>query len=74
MLTAATLLTVALFELGIAALLRNPAWLKRCPGPDRAHVRGYYMRHDRVLVQSMRGGSRYDPELFYTLNGHVPFR
>lgn len=71
----ATLLTLACIESGIAILLRNPEWLSRCPRALRAHVRGYYMRHDRVLVQSLRGGSRYDPELFYTLQpGMFRFR
>jgi len=54
-------------EGGFTLLLRRPALLRALPPNLRAHVRNYYLNHDRDLVQADPAGARYDPQLTYTL-------
>lgn len=60
---AALLVSEAFFTL----LLRRPALLRSLPANLRAHVRNYYLNHDRDLVQADPEGARYDRDLTYTL-------
>ncbi len=60
---AALLVSEATFTL----LLRRPTLLRWLPANLCAHVRNYYLNHDRSLVQAEAEGARYDRELTYTL-------
>lgn len=57
----------ALAEGFFVLLLRHPAWLARLPANVGQHVRGYYLQHDRSMIQADPRFARYDPELLYTL-------
>lgn len=63
----AALLTLLLCEAFFTLLLRRPALLRSLPANLRAHVRNYYLNHDRDLVQADPQGARYDRDLTYTL-------
>lgn len=58
---------LAVSEAFFSALLAHPALLLRLPPNLVSHVRAYYLRHDRDLLQAMPDCARYDAGLFYTL-------
>ncbi len=76
-----TLLAVSVFaalavaEAVFALLLASPSALGRAPSGLLSHLRGYYLRHDRVMAQSLPECAVYDPDFFYTLRpGSCRFR
>jgi len=58
---------LAMAEAVLGFLLNHAALAAGLSGNLLSHLRAYYLRHDRVLLQSLPECSRYDPELFYTL-------
>jgi hypothetical protein len=71
----AVLVAWALAEGLFLLWLRQPALLAYLPANLGRHVRGYYLQHDRSLLQADARFARYDPELLYTLApGHFRFR
>jgi lysophospholipase L1-like esterase len=67
--------TLVIAETAFALLLASPGVLGHAPRGLLSHLRGYYLRHDRVLAQSLPECAMYDPGLFYTMRpGTCRFR
>jgi len=67
--------TLVIAETAFALLLASPGVLGQAPRGLLSHLRGYYLRHDRVLAQSLPECAMYDPGLFYTMRpGTCRFR
>lgn len=75
LLVVSILAALAVAESVFALLLASPGALGRAPSGLLSHLRGYYLRHDRVMAQSLPECAIYDPEFFYTLRpGSCRFR
>lgn len=67
LLVASLLAALALAEGCFWLLLAHPRLARGLPPNVLSHLRGYYLRYDRDLIQAMPECARYDPGLFYTL-------
>ena len=75
LLAASVLLTLLVCEGCFTLLLVQPQLLRALPGNTLAHLRHYYLAHDRNMIQAMPECARFDPGLFYTLKpGRFRFR
>ena len=75
LLAASVLFTLLVSEGCFTLLLVHPQLLRALPDNTLAHLRHYYLAHDRNMIQAMPECARFDAGLFYTLKpGRFRFR